>query len=526
MTPAVVNTIVNNTNTYATTARAKRLVEDPLFDNPTSFGRPWKPVCATDIWRYIGIQLYMGMNIKGRREDYWLANERLTKIMSIVRWEQIHRYFTLRDRLIYPYEEDECFAWPVEPVATEIKRNIQKVYIPGSHIAIDEAMIAFRGRTKHTVNLPNKPIKEGYKVWAQGQAGFIDDWLWHSRENGPEGISSKGLDVKRAGAVAGDSDTTIRLAPTFALIIRLAERLRKRYPDRVFCYFLDNLFLNLDVAQSLLAMQMLCCGTTRKNATGIPKWLIKLKDNNRGLVWNSALGETVEQTLCFAWQDNNLVLGITTAHDFKNELVYRERRRPAPTSTNARIVRPIFGGLAKMWLWIPKAIDDYNHYMNAVDVANQFRGALTCHRRYERRNWRPIWNWLLDLCRVNAYLLSNRQINKKQRRGQRPFVQEVTERLLMWPYEEEVPLHPSKFDPEQKEEHKWVIFTSRKNCLWCVEQLKKTQDPQSAERVALAPIVNGVRPRVRKRASQSLGGCSTCQITLCREPCFDQFHSS
>jgi hypothetical protein len=62
----------------------------------------------------------------------------------------------------------------------------------------------------------------------------------------------------------------IRLAPTFALIIRLATRLRRIHSERVFCLFLDNLFLNINVSHALLALDICYIGTTRKNASGIP----------------------------------------------------------------------------------------------------------------------------------------------------------------------------------------------------------------------------------------------------------------
>jgi hypothetical protein len=77
--------------------------------------------------------------------------------------------------------------------------------------------------------------------------------------------------------------------------------------------------------------------------------------------------------LCFVWQDNNAVLGVTTAyslHRSKEDTIIRNRKRPKLISTNARITRPIFGDLARKDLAIPKVIDDYNHHMNSVDLAN------------------------------------------------------------------------------------------------------------------------------------------------------------
>ena len=243
----------------------------------------------------------------------------------------------MKDRHTHSRQEDELFAWPVEPIATIIKENCKTNWLPSSHLAVDEAMIAYRDRTLHKVKLPNKPIKEGYKVWVLGDNDYIYDWLWHSHEDRPETIPVKGLNVDRIKSKELTELTTVHLAPTFALVIRFAQRLREIHPERVFCFFLDNLFLNINVAQALLALRICCTGTTRKNAQGIPEWLLKLKQHNRSLVWNSTLAEIVDSTLCFLWQDNNAVLGLTTAHCLKDETIERLRKRLSPMSTNARI---------------------------------------------------------------------------------------------------------------------------------------------------------------------------------------------
>jgi Transposase IS4 len=277
LTPAIVEKIVKATNSYVLNHRE-------TDEDPDSQTRPWRPVNSTDIWRYIGCLFYMGYHRKGRHEEHWQESGYLNQFLSLTRFQQIHRYFTLRDEFIHPRQENETFAWQVEPIASTVKENCKAFWRPSSHLAIDEAMIAYRGRTSHKVKLPNKPIKEGYKVWVLGDNGYVYDWLWHSRIDGPEGIPQEGLDVTRVKKTELTELTTVHLAPTFALVIRLAQHLRQVYPTRVFCFFLDNLFLNLNVSQALLALRICCTGTTRKNAHGIPEWLIKLKEYNKGLV--------------------------------------------------------------------------------------------------------------------------------------------------------------------------------------------------------------------------------------------------
>jgi Transposase IS4 len=179
-------------------------------------------------------------------EEHCRKHGYISQFLSLMRFQQIQRYLTLRDKSVHPRQEGETFAWPVEPVATIIRQNCSTLWSQNSYLAIDEAMISYRGRSHHKFKLPKKPIKEGYKVWVLGDAGY-DDWLWHSRVDGPEEIPENGLNVDRK-TITGS--TKIRLAPMFALVIRLAQRLRRIHPTRVFCFLLDNLFLNLNVSQA------------------------------------------------------------------------------------------------------------------------------------------------------------------------------------------------------------------------------------------------------------------------------------
>ena len=108
--------------------------------------------------------------------------------------------------------------------------------------------------------------------------------------------------------------------------------------------------------------------------------------------------------LCFLWQDNNAVLGITTAYNL-GILVERWRTRPSLTSTNAHIVRPVFSNQKKKLLEIPYAIDEYNHHMNGVDRNNQLRKGMLVILPHQQRTWRPAFLWMLDVILVNYYLI-------------------------------------------------------------------------------------------------------------------------
>ena len=168
------------------------------------------------------------------------------------------------------------------------------------------------------------------------------------------------------------------------------------------CLYLDNLFLNENVAHALLALGIGCMGTTRKNAKGVPSELLALKDAKRAFIWGSMIVFIVRYALIFCWQDNNAVISITTS--FKvDDYIMRSRKRPKATSINVDITRSVFGDSHRKLLLIPKIIDRYNHHIGGVDVANHLRSNFTIARPSNYRNWRPKLWYLIDICKDNAY---------------------------------------------------------------------------------------------------------------------------
>ena len=135
------------------------------------------------------------------------------------------------------------------------------------------------------------------------------------------------------------------------------------------------------------------------------------------------------------------MLGITTA-DSPDDLVIRTRKRPAATSTNAAIVRPVFGDEYTKDLAIPNLIDAYNHHMGGVDIANQLRASYSAHNRRQKRYWKALFLWLLDLAVTNSYLISQwPRPRKPESREHRRFMDELAKSLM------EMPLDPPNVNP-------------------------------------------------------------------------------
>jgi hypothetical protein len=61
---------------------------------------------------------------------------------------------------------------------------------------------------------------------------------------------------------------------------------------------------------------------------------------------------------------------------------------------------------------IPGTINNYNHYISRVDIADQLRAGFST-QQYGVKPWRPLFYWLLDTAIINAFCLSEHQRKAK-----------------------------------------------------------------------------------------------------------------
>jgi len=155
---------------------------------------------------------------------------------------------------------------------------------------------------------------------------------------------------------------------------------------------MDNYFTSVPLFTELRACNFGAVGTIRPHKE-FPDELIKIKTQYAiKLEWNTLLAIVVQDVLCLAWQDNNIVLALSNIHTVNRTEDFHEkvRRRPAKTSTNRRIIRYVFVDKPTKSLSIPCFIDDYNQYIRGVDLINQFREVYETHRP-TLRTWWPLF---------------------------------------------------------------------------------------------------------------------------------------
>jgi hypothetical protein len=299
----------------------------------------------------------------------------------LMRFEQIKRFLHVSS----PAATINNYFEKLEPLLSHVRDVSKRIYTPSSNVSVDEMIIWFSGRSVHTVRMKNKPTPEGFKIMSLCESGYTYTFLPTSR-------IAPNLVTKVDG-----------LSQIGCLVHHLVEQL----PYHRFSYniYMDNYFSSIPLFQHFRKIGIGACGTVRKTSSRFPREL-KI-DKNVKLNWDVRSGVEVDGVLTIFWQDNGPVTMLTTIHSLVGGQweVERERRRPRETSTNAAKVREVFGSDSKKMLKIPKVIDDYNNNMNGVDVADQLRSYYNTQQTV-RRNWMPLFFWLLDTAIVNAYRIS------------------------------------------------------------------------------------------------------------------------
>lgn len=156
-TDEILGSIVEATNAYAKLKQETR-------------SSKWShPVTITELRKFLGVTIMMGITRLSNTRHYWsrgLLSRRNS--LSLRRYLQIKRYI----HISIPEESENTSKlnsewWTkLEPLHSHLQRQSQRYLLPGSHVSIDEMMVCFTGRSKHTIRIPSKPIPVGYKVIA------------------------------------------------------------------------------------------------------------------------------------------------------------------------------------------------------------------------------------------------------------------------------------------------------------------------------------------------------------------------
>jgi hypothetical protein len=136
---------------------------------------------------FIALLIYIGIVGTSNIISYWdksgLTIHRPMESMTFWRFEQIKWYFHVSP---LPASHLSIPRWhtKLEPLASLLRTKFKAYVMLGQDVSFDEMMVPFAGRSKHTLKMKNKPVKEGFKIWALCDYRYLWDFLFYSCTSG------------------------------------------------------------------------------------------------------------------------------------------------------------------------------------------------------------------------------------------------------------------------------------------------------------------------------------------------------
>ena len=278
------------------------------------------------------------------------------------------------------------------------QRTFKSCYQHGCAFSIDEAMKGFRGRTELRMYMPNKPDKFGIKFWARcdGKSSYMSAFSLYSGKR-------DATDIQRQHGLG----------------YRIVHDMSRDLVGLNDCLYFDRFFTSVNLVEALLQDGIYACGTVTTNRKGAPpafkvnKRMLRRSLPNRG---DSKCYQKAGIAVT-AWNDDNVVVIAHTNQPKPDEMVTCERQI----------------GRQKVTIPQPKPIESYNQNMNGVDVHDQMRKKYPAGRP-SKKYWKYIMWFVIDCCRVNAWIIykevSTRQVGRRARFTHKDFILQLCKELI------------------------------------------------------------------------------------------------
>lgn len=248
---------------------------------------------------------------------------------------------------------------PISEVFNSFVGNCQSLYTLGIGACIDEMLIAFRGRSKYKIYMPNKPAKYGLKLMALTDARtsyFYNGYLYCGKDS--DGLTLSDEDRRKWSK---PSQSVLRLAkPIFGSNRNLTA---------------DNWFSSVELVDVLQSKQLTYVGTLKKNKRQIPKEFLPSRFREVG---SSVYGFTKTTTMVsYVPKRNKSVILISSQH-----------HHPCSNPETGK----------------PEIVDYYNNNKGGVDSLDEKCAKYSTARR--TRRWPMcLFFRVLDISSVNSYIL-------------------------------------------------------------------------------------------------------------------------
>lgn len=320
--------------------------------------RGWRTT-ASELYAFLGVHIYMGICNLPRWHMYWSQEYQQPFVASVFprwRFEQLLRYFHVAPPAAAAAGDPLS---RVRPLIQSLQHSFPRHYAPSRCLALDEAMVAYKGRSPIKQYIPSKPHKWGYKIYCLAS----DDYLLHF-----EVYQGKEEHPSAHGATY---DTVMRMVAGFE--------------NKQHVLYIDSYFTSPALLDALKQRGIFCCGSVRRTRKGMPAIS---KEQVRRLGKGEWIKRQKGDTSLAVWKDQ------------KDVWILFNHTSPLNAATLDRWDETGH----KVSIGCPQAVHDYFFNARSVDVSNQLHYSYLIGRKSKRAWSRLAW-WLLDMCVVNAFQL-------------------------------------------------------------------------------------------------------------------------
>ena len=310
-TPEVYKTIITESNRYF---EEKYIKSENIYSSGTwQYHYIKNNIDISDIKSYLAILLCMSIVELPRKNYYWstdplLRQQYIASIMPRLRFEMITAALHLKEDI----EELDNNLTKILPFISDLSKSYSKNYIMSQNIAIDESMIAFKGRSEYRFYMPMKPVKFGFKLHClcESNTGYCYNFLLDvGKKNVKKSFQAEGIEKE----VPKD------------YIISIVETLMESLPFSGYNLFLDSWYNSLEIAKRLSMKGFSVSGTMKSNASNLPKTAMKINLN---------LGEKEIRSsdlLSFTrWTDKKEMKLISSIYSGEKEVNHGKKERQMP----------------------------------------------------------------------------------------------------------------------------------------------------------------------------------------------------
>jgi hypothetical protein len=346
----------------------------------TGQGRHWESTSGAEIKAWVASVIWWCLGVTQSMECYWADSYERSKMkqwFSYKRWVQLKRFFKVSS----PVEDDANKGDKLQKVREiwdDFIGRCKMLFALAQQIGIDEAIKKFKGRCSFKQYIKSKPVRWGLKIFCV--CCSLTGYLWN------------------ATIYVGKDDTEEDKKKEISTTHFLVKNLLTPLSGKNHIAHMDNWFTSIPLFNDLAVLLIWCCGTIRVNRKGLCKYVTMLKKEETTLKKNPGTIRWASYGyLCYiSWFAKRAVHMLTNCY------------MPQAVSENqpSTVMHWFSEKGEKVQREIPRppAVSEYNLYMGAVDMFDQYRSYVKIELR-SRKFWHPLFWFIIEAALINSWLL-------------------------------------------------------------------------------------------------------------------------